>query len=100
MQEALGNLNTDPDALESVVRVYEDVIRGRVELHNKSVDESVQSGIKMPYSLRIDLPPPRDKIAPPPPEAIAELRANPALKKQFDEVFGAGAADRALKGGR
>ena len=101
MQEALGNLNTDPDALESVVRVYEDVIRGRVDLHNKSVDESIQSGIKMPYSLRIDLPPPRDKIAPPPPpEAIAELRANPALKNKFDEIFGAGAADKALKGGK
>ena len=57
MQEALGNLDTDPDALPSVVRIYEDVIRGRVELHNRTVDQSIQSGIKMPYSLRIDLPP-------------------------------------------
>ena len=57
MQEALGNLDTDPDAMANVVQVYEDVIRGRVELHNRTVDESIQSGVKMPYSLRIDLPP-------------------------------------------
>lgn len=57
MQEALGNLDTDPDALPSVVRIYEDVIRGRVELHNKTVEETERSGIKSPYSLKIDLPP-------------------------------------------
>jgi hypothetical protein len=60
MQEALGNLDTDPDALPSVVRIYEDVIRGRVDLHNKTVEESERSGIKTPYSLKIDVPPPRE----------------------------------------
>jgi len=60
MQEALGNLDTDPDALPSVVRIYEDVIRGRVDLHNKTVEESERSGVKTPYNLKIDVPPPRE----------------------------------------
>jgi hypothetical protein len=60
MQEALGNLDTDPDALERVVQVYEDVIRGRVELHNKKVEETESKGIESPYSLKIDIPPPRE----------------------------------------
>ena len=34
-----------------------------------------------------------------PPEAIADLQANPATAAQFDEVFGQGAADRVLGGG-
>lgn len=34
----------------------------------------------------------------PPREAIDQLRANPSLAAQFDEIFGAGAAARALKG--
>jgi len=38
--------------------------------------------------------------AAPPPAAIAELRANPATTAQFDEIFGPGAAERALKNGQ
>jgi hypothetical protein len=34
----------------------------------------------------------------PPPEAIAELRADPSAAAEFDQVFGAGAAARALGG--
>lgn len=34
-----------------------------------------------------------------PPEAIAELRSNPGTAAQFDEIFGQGAAARALGGG-
>jgi hypothetical protein len=83
MQEALGNLDTDPDALPSVVRVYEDVIRGRVELHNRTVDESIASGIKMPYSLKVDLP-------------SALEREKPAGNQFADEA----AAEAAFKAGK
>lgn len=34
-----------------------------------------------------------------PPQAIADLRANPGTAAQFDEIFGPGAAQRALGGG-
>lgn len=80
MQEALGNLDTDPDALPSVVQVYEDVIRGRVEQHNRTVDESIASGIKMPYSLKVDLPPPRERGKPTGNEFADEAAAEAAFK--------------------
>jgi len=57
LQEALGKLSTDPDALSSVVDVMADSLRGRVELHNKRVDEAENKGITGAYSLKIDLPP-------------------------------------------
>jgi len=102
MQEALGSLDTDPDALEAVVQVYEDVIRGRVEQHNAEVAQVKGNKIPLPYDLAIKIPEKLTKpaISGPPPEAIAELRANPALKDKFDEIFGAGAANKALKGGK
>ena len=102
MQEALGSLDTDPDALEAVVQVYEDVIRGRVEQHNAEVAQVKENKIPLPYDLAIKIPEKLTKpaIGGPPPEAVAELRANPALKDKFDEIFGAGAANKALKGGK
>jgi hypothetical protein len=80
MQEALGSLNTDPDAMARVVQVYEDVIRGRVELHNRTVDQSIQSGIKMPYSLRIDLPPALGSQKPAGNQFASEADADAAFK--------------------
>ena len=101
MQEALGSLDTDPDALGAVVQVYEDVIRGRVEQHNAEVAQ-VRGKVPLLYDLEIKIPEKLSApaIGGPPPEAIAELRANPALKDKFDEIFGAGAANKALKGGK
>jgi hypothetical protein len=69
MQEALGNLDTDPDALAQVVQVYEDVIRGRVEQHNREFAEMKANpnlASAFPYSLEIKLP---ERAAAPPPPA-------------------------------
>jgi hypothetical protein len=41
-------------------------------------------------------PPPQD--AGPPPDAVAHLKSDPSLAPQFDEVFGPGAAARAMGG--
>jgi hypothetical protein len=41
-------------------------------------------------------PPPQD--AGPPPDAVAHLKSDPSLAPQFDEVFGPGAAARAIGG--
>jgi hypothetical protein len=59
MQQALGSLDTDPDALPRVVQVYEDVIRGRVEQHNREFAEMKANpnlANAFPYSLEIKLP--------------------------------------------
>lgn len=66
MQQALGSLDTDPDALPKVVQVYEDVIRGRVEQHNREFAEMKANpnlANAFPYSLEIKLP---ERIAAPP----------------------------------
>ncbi|NCU72118.1 MAG: hypothetical protein EBY66_03750 [Candidatus Fonsibacter lacus] len=67
MQQALGSLDTDPDALPRVVQVYEDVIRGRVEQHNREFAEMKANpnlANAFPYSLEIKLP---ERAAAPPP---------------------------------
>ena len=69
MQEALGSLDTDPDALPRVVQVYEDVIRGRVEQHNREFAEmraNPNLANAFPYSLEIKLP---ERAGAPPPSS-------------------------------
>lgn len=71
MQQALGSLDTDPDALPRVVQVYEDVIRGRVEQHNREFAEMKANpnlANAFPYSLEIKLP---ERISAPPPSGGA-----------------------------
>lgn len=71
MQQALGSLDTDPDALPRVVQVYEDVIRGRVEQHNREFAEMKANpnlANAFPYSLEIKLP---ERAAAPPPSNSA-----------------------------
>lgn len=41
-------------------------------------------------------PPVGSRISGPPPEAIAELKANPSTRAQFDQIFGPGAAAKVL----
>jgi hypothetical protein len=56
MMEALGNLNTDPKALQQIMGVTEEVIRGKVDVHNKSVQDAEKRGVKFPFNPVIDLP--------------------------------------------
>lgn len=84
MQEALGNLDTDPDALPRVVQVYEDVIRGRVEQHNREFAEMKANpnlANAFPYSLEIKLP---EKSVTTPPGAAAP--GTPVTVKTPDEL--------------
>lgn len=59
MQEALGNLGTDPNALPQVLDAFGDAIRGRIALHNKEVEGGVARGVKFPYDPTIKLPEPK-----------------------------------------
>lgn len=56
MQEALGKLGTDPNALPQVLDAFGDVIRGKVELHNKEVQGAIERGVKFPYDPLVTLP--------------------------------------------
>lgn len=63
MQEALGNLGTDPGALPAVLDAFGDAIKGKVELHNQEVAGAVSKGVKFPYDPTINLGRPKRRAS-------------------------------------
>lgn len=55
MQESLGKLGTDPNALPAVLDAFADVMRGKVDLHNQEVQGAIQRGVKFPYDPIVKL---------------------------------------------
>jgi hypothetical protein len=113
LSEALGNLGTDPAALEQILNRIGETVRSRVDRFNTDVTDAETRGIKFPFTPQIKLPTP--KLAPGaaaaqipgqgpapapaiPPAAIDLLKSGKGTDAQFDAIFGAGAAKRA-KGG-
>jgi hypothetical protein len=102
LQAALGSLGTDPNALPRVLDAFGDTVRNRVERHNQEVTGAETRGVKFPYDPKITLP---ERAIPAaataiPAAAIEALKSGKGNAKQFDEVFGAGAAARVLGGGK
>ena len=102
LQAALGSLGTDPNALPRVLDAFGDSVRNRVERHNQEVTGAETRGVKFPYDPKITLP---ERVAAAaassiPDAAIAALKSGKGNAKQFDEIFGAGAAARVLGGGK
>lgn len=56
LAEALGNLGTDPNALDNVLDVFGDVLRGKVDLYNQEVIGAEKRGVKFPFDPVIKLP--------------------------------------------
>lgn len=56
MQESLGKLGTDPNALPSVLNAFADVLKGKIALHNEEVQSAIKTGVKFPYDPIIKLP--------------------------------------------
>jgi hypothetical protein len=56
MKQALGNLGTDPSAMNAVLDVFGDIVRGKVDIHNAEVTGAEARGIKFPYNPVIKLP--------------------------------------------
>lgn len=104
MMDALGKLGTDPNALPRVLDAFGDVIKGKVDLHNKEVQSAITRNVKFPYDPVIQLPT-APKVAPggaptnfrkPSSQAIDRLRMRPAEREQFEAIFGPGSADQYL----
>ena len=55
MQDSLGKLGTDPNALANVLDAYGDSVRRKIELYNTEVESAEQRGVKFPYDPRIKM---------------------------------------------
>lgn len=77
MNEALGNLGTDPGALPRVLDAFGDVIRGKVDLHNREVAGAVSRGVKFPYDPTINLEMPKRRASDSSPVLRFDAKGNP-----------------------
>ena len=59
LSEALGNLGTDPAALEQILDRIGETVRSRVDRFNTDVTDAETRGIKFPFTPQIKLPPPK-----------------------------------------
>jgi hypothetical protein len=89
-----GRISLDAKAITRILDINERAARSVITQHNKDV-----KGIKTNIPLEVEMPPEvKAPVAGVPSSAIDYLRANPSMKGAFDAKYGAGAADRALKG--
>ena len=91
-----GRISLDAKAINRILDINERAARNVIARHNKDV-----KGIKTNIPLEVGMPPESKTPAAgggAPSSAIDYLRANPSMKSAFDAKYGAGAADRALKG--
>lgn len=54
--QALGNLDTDPTALSSILDAFGDAVRDKVSTHNAIVTDAEKRGTKFPHRVTVDLP--------------------------------------------
>lgn len=77
LQESLGTLGTDPEALPRVLDSFADIIRGKVDLYNKEMQGATERGVKFPYNPLIDIQRPGTRTLSPTDQAAMEwARAN------------------------
>jgi hypothetical protein len=90
-----GRISLDAKAINRILDINERAARNVITRHNKDV-----KGIKTNIPLEVEMPPEfkAPAVGAAPLSAIDYLRANPGMKGAFDAKYGAGAADRALKG--
>ena len=89
-----SKITLDSKAINRILDINERAARNVITRHNKDV-----KGIKTNIPLEVEVPPEvKASVVGAPPAAIEYLRANPAMKDAFNAKYGAGAADRALKG--
>jgi hypothetical protein len=56
LQDAMGRITTDPSALPEIIDFWKGQIQSKVGEHNRRVEESVKSGTKFPYDIRVRMP--------------------------------------------
>lgn len=56
LQQAIGSIGTDPNALPRVLDAFGQNLRTKVELHNKQVASAESRGVRFPFDAKIELP--------------------------------------------
>jgi hypothetical protein len=56
LQDAIGNLGTDPNALPRVLDAFGDILREKVGSYNSEVKDAESRGVKFPYNPVIKMP--------------------------------------------
>lgn len=56
LQEAIGQLDTDPAALPRVLDILGNSLRSKVDIYNRDVTDAESRGVKFPYKPQVDLP--------------------------------------------
>ena len=79
LQEAIGNLGSDPNALPRILDSVADTIRQKVGGYNQEVTDAEARGVKFPYRPQIRLPEPQKPNAARIPGATPDIDA--LLKK-------------------
>lgn len=86
LNEALGNLSTDPSALADVLNAVEERIRERVQLYNDRVESAESRGVPFPYDVKIRIPSQNrvgepERLTAPPPKTAPPPTTAPPVKK-------------------
>ena len=69
LSEALGNLGTDPAALEQILDRIGETVRDRVDRYNADVNDAQNNGVKFPFTPQIAMPAKKPK----PTDAAAQI---------------------------
>jgi hypothetical protein len=88
LQEAIGQLDTDPNALPKILDILGDSLRSKVDVYNKDVSEAESRGVKFPYKPQIDLPAKRGDISVTTPDGKVHTFPTPEAAAQFKKAAG------------
>jgi hypothetical protein len=78
MKQALGNLGTDPNAMNNVLDVFGDILRNKVDIYNQEVTDAEARGVKFPYKPQINLKPKT-------PASSGDIATDPVIKSLLDK---------------
>jgi hypothetical protein len=98
--DALRNENKDPSVLLDPSSKEYVLKPGALNKYIPMAGQALRQAAAKAQEAAGGAAPPTATTVQPPPKAIEMLRANPALKPQFDLKYGKGAADRYLNGAR